>query len=57
VIGNFSNPKLSEIRAEAMAALASSPGVLEGPIQVDNVLGDISVLIGANPNSVFQAAS
>ena len=57
LIGHFSNPKLCELRSTAMAAIAANPGVLEGPMQVDHASGDISLLMGSNPNSVIQAAS
>ena len=30
---------------------------MDGPINVDYVLGDVSKLHGANPNAVFQVAS
>lgn len=56
-VGEFRRPSLGELREAGIEALASSDGVLSGQMTLTHALGDVSVVIGNNPNSVVQAAS
>lgn len=57
IIGEFHALNLRELREAALAQIAASPETLAHPMTLDHALGDVSVLIGSNPNAVFQAAS